>query len=529
MRQGRCCDAWVLNALGLLSSCAAGQECLRRCVVSSARASAGIYTFRFWKEGRWAYVHVDDRVPCDASGAPMFARCVRGNEVWAPLIEKALAKLHGSYLNLEGGLVLEALRDLSGGVALEFERGWDALEERLQAGLVVGARILAGPGERRADGLLCGWSYCVAALARPSTAAGEQVRFVKLVDPWLRSRWKGRWHSADPSWARFPELKEALCADDEWPVNEYWLQWEDFEAAFAGPLLACAPLPAARGWARATFEGRFEPDSAVSGAGGSPNNEQSWLRNPMLVVRVGDTAGLAVTLRQPRDARLEDFFDPARCRGFRLASASKARAQPQEAHKAHEAAHPGPGRRAFEEAEEDEDEEAKGKSESGVAPLLVDRSGLGLVVCRLGRHRCGRRRLLRLARDKVVAHSGLAYQNARDASCLALQLPKGDYVVVPSTFNAGVRGAFALDLFYQSPSVELQFDAAQVRDLFAALENDGPEEEEADSDEEGGKPRRQPMLRFSADDQPLLSEDRVPREQLEAQALQALMAELFQP
>ena len=66
--------------------------------------NAGIYAMRFFLNGRATTVVVDDYLPVDQKyGKPVFARSKEFGEVWMCLLEKAWAKLHGSYSTTESG------------------------------------------------------------------------------------------------------------------------------------------------------------------------------------------------------------------------------------------------------------------------------------------------------------------------------------------------------------------------------------------------------------------------------------------
>ena len=63
--------------------------------------------------GNETSVIVDDYLPVKANGQPAFATC-RDGELWVSLLEKAWAKLHGTFARIEGGLPCFAASHIMG-------------------------------------------------------------------------------------------------------------------------------------------------------------------------------------------------------------------------------------------------------------------------------------------------------------------------------------------------------------------------------------------------------------------------------
>ena len=79
--------------------------------------------------GAWRKFTIDDFIPCDKRAwnegngvaKPKFSQ-PNGNELWVMLLEKAFAKLCGSYKNLEAGSTIWALRAMTGDMCRWYEK-----------------------------------------------------------------------------------------------------------------------------------------------------------------------------------------------------------------------------------------------------------------------------------------------------------------------------------------------------------------------------------------------------------------------
>jgi calpain-15 len=86
---------------------------LRQILLTQTVNNEGIYLVRICYNGLWKTIIVDDCFPCTNQKKLVFSQA-RRRQLYVPLIEKACAKLFGSYASLTSGSMLESLQLLTG-------------------------------------------------------------------------------------------------------------------------------------------------------------------------------------------------------------------------------------------------------------------------------------------------------------------------------------------------------------------------------------------------------------------------------
>jgi hypothetical protein len=99
--QGGLGDCYLLSALSALAE--KPERLIKIFPDTLSHHDTGIYMVRMEQGGVMQEVVVDDFIPLDPSGRPAFVQ-PRGKEFWPLIVEKAWAKLNGSYANIIGGL-----------------------------------------------------------------------------------------------------------------------------------------------------------------------------------------------------------------------------------------------------------------------------------------------------------------------------------------------------------------------------------------------------------------------------------------
>lgn len=254
INQGRLEDCYFLSALSVLAEGPHGTRRVERLLTTLELNAGGVYGARFFKRGFPVEVVVDDFVPCyyaktSTAAAtttvaqqalmprPVFSLSKTG-ELWPLILEKAYAKLHGSYQRIEAGAMSEALEDLTGAPTqllsaqkLHVEELWARMQDAQARGFVMCAGTFGNAAKLRAVGLVPDHAYGVLGVQEHKGPQEDHhgVRLVKMRNPWGNGEWNGDWSDTSAKWT--PALQQAFgCreADD----GVFFMAIDDFKARF---------------------------------------------------------------------------------------------------------------------------------------------------------------------------------------------------------------------------------------------------------------------------------------------------------
>ncbi|GAB0187491.1 calpain-13 [Grus japonensis] len=187
----------------------------------------------FWQYGDWVDVVIDDRLPF-LNGRYLSVHPRTSNEFWPSLLEKAYAKLRGSYQNLHGGYLSDALVDLTGGVQVQFSLKDPPpdLEQILKA--AAKSQCLMGcstSGQLRRNielknGIVQGHAYTITGTVKIPYKNGWK-HIIRIWNPWGHGEWKGPWSDGTSNVPPSPELPMDSAIDAsqlQQLLNEVFLQ-----------------------------------------------------------------------------------------------------------------------------------------------------------------------------------------------------------------------------------------------------------------------------------------------------------------
>ncbi|XP_054866089.1 calpain-2 catalytic subunit-like isoform X6 [Amphiprion ocellaris] len=478
--QGELGDCWLLAAIASLTL---DHQILNRVVPpgqSFTSQYAGIFHFQLWQFGEWVDVVVDDRLP-SRDGRLMFVHSEEGAEFWSALLEKAYAKLNGSYESLNGGSSIEGFEDFTGGIAESYDLQeappflFNIMRKALRLGSLLGCSInISNSRETEAitpQKLVKGHAYSITAVEQVHHL-GSPVELVRIRNPWGQVEWSGAWSDNSPEWTGVqPEERSRLDrpADD----GEFWMSYRDFLQQFSH-LDICNLTPDTLSsdhlhrWSYSEFEGVWRVGST---AGGCRNYSATFCSNPQFLIRLQnvdddphdgeDGCTVLIGLIQKDGRRERRFGRELNTIGFSVYQVLKNSSSSTFCLKCSDGTY------------------LKLQLKLCFYPFKWFSGGslnvLNVCLCFFlqvpDQHR-GRSNV-RLGPDVLLrsapAVRSRTFINLREV-CDRFKLPPGDFVIVPSTFEPHRRGSFILRVFTEkhahSSPVEEDVDAdIQERDI----------------------------------------------------------------
>nr|CAI5825804.1 unnamed protein product [Callosobruchus analis] len=312
---GKMGDRWLVSCLGVLYL---NKGLFYRVVPADQSFTgdqyAGVFRFRLWWCGEWTEVLVDDRLPA-VHGRLAFLQPHRGDHFWPGLLEKAYAKLHGSYEALKYGSMLDGLADLTGGITESIPMRADEvacgrlLHKLLDMTSIITCVVqpsnqVRAHSENLVNGIQIGINYRLCSMEKIETFSGDEIQLVRLKNPSENfSEYIGPWCLNSPEWSEVSPL-EMERMQKKLQDGEIWMPFAEFIKTFTHLEVAHLDSDTSRDepslrnkntWQMRMYQGNWQ--KGVS-AGGCRNNPETFHINPQLQLLLSDMEEVVVSLNQ---------------------------------------------------------------------------------------------------------------------------------------------------------------------------------------------------------------------------------------
>uniref|UniRef100_A0A7S4V2U2 Calpain catalytic domain-containing protein n=1 Tax=Alexandrium monilatum TaxID=311494 RepID=A0A7S4V2U2_9DINO len=291
LQQGDLGDCWLLSAFAAMCEF---PHMVRKMVTPNRLAVDGKYTVSLFdfSQRKVVPVEVDDRIPMAPGGLPRFAHFTKDDEIWPCIFEKAVAKLAGSYANINAADPIFALGMLTGTQSSDLHEyvlnggSWQSIQPtftscnphnsaankynycpwpdgssgdqgkhwsymiKMMANYDSKDYLMCATTHAGSDkdissfGIVQGHAYTVISVELNVAGSGRDM--LELRNPWGTGEWTGDWSDQSDMWQKHPSIKKALdfeFADD----GIFWIEAKDFFQNYSSVEVCCKSMRKTRG------------------------------------------------------------------------------------------------------------------------------------------------------------------------------------------------------------------------------------------------------------------------------------------
>eukprot|EP00828_Plagiopyla_frontata_P009193 TRINITY_DN14721_c0_g1_i1.p1 TRINITY_DN14721_c0_g1~~TRINITY_DN14721_c0_g1_i1.p1 ORF type:complete len:528 (+),score=81.70 TRINITY_DN14721_c0_g1_i1:96-1679(+) len=232
IQQGYLSDCYFLTAISGFAN--NGPEFIRKIFdkQTDEEKEKGIITTNWQINGHPTKVSVDTFVPTRTNKNLIFAQINNDFEFWPVILEKAWAKIYGSYGAIEYGYSDTVYRALSMAPVFHYSHDQISLEElwsKLNAHLGKKMPISASSQSQKIHNLVASHAYNPLETCEYSLTNGSLIQLVKVQNPWAQEVYQGPFRDNDPEWTEEMRQQCGSTVNDD---GVFFIPIEEYQKAF---------------------------------------------------------------------------------------------------------------------------------------------------------------------------------------------------------------------------------------------------------------------------------------------------------